>query len=205
MNRGSRPYRPYLRVSAHLGAAYSSAISIWVETLVSLDKGGEKERQGPWRSHTGLATSIDCCSSELKGSCLLNVGEEGQHLCLSIQVLLLVQDACPRFSPENDSGTGCSTLSRNRQESPDGNRSASGATRGKNHSGKKLSQLLTIYRSQKDKRFLKDDKPAAVTGNGLEVLNACLSAGTVRLPITKSLNSTSLTTLILGLVLLGRS
>ncbi|RSL91186.1 hypothetical protein CEP51_000349 [Fusarium floridanum] len=32
---------------------------------------------------------------------------------------------------------------------------------------------------EKDKRFLKDGKPAAVTGNGLDVLNSCLSAGTV--------------------------
>lgn len=133
------------------------------------------------------------------------VGRTNISASVSKCFYILIQDACPRFSPENDPGTGCSALPRNRQESSDGDRSAPGTTRGKNRPGTKLSRLLTIYRPQKDKRFLKDDKPAAVTGNGLEVLNACLSAGTVGLPTTKSLNSTSLTTLILGLVLLGRS
>jgi hypothetical protein len=120
-------------------------------------------------------------------------------------VVLLAQNACPRSSPENGPGPGCSALSRNRQESPEGNRSAPGATRSKGRSQTRLLRLLIIYRLQKHKKFLKDDKPAAVTGNGLDVLNACLSSGTVRSPTTKSCNSISLTTLILGHVLLRRS
>ncbi|KAJ4319070.1 hypothetical protein N0V84_006523 [Fusarium piperis] len=47
-----------------------------------------------------------------------------------------------------------------------------------------VKKALTVIdqppeQQEKDKRFLKDGKSAAVAGNGLDVLNACLSAGTV--------------------------